>query len=485
MSAELTPLQMAVVGHTNAGKTSLVRTLLRSNDFGEVDDRGGTTHTVVSAPLTADGRTLILLHDSPGLENAPELLDWLDQHRGARHDGPARLRELFDDPRARARFDQETRVLELMSGVDVALYVLDAREPVLEKYRDELAILGNCAKPIVVVLNFTASAESRAGEWRQALAGLALHTVVDFDAAVRDPATEWRLYRKLRAQLDAFAPLLDDWLDHRRREEDQRRQAGLTAIAELLIDVAACRRVVPVRASDQGVTGLQDAVRRREQSCVETLLDLYRFGDTDYRYEALPLHDAQWRDDPFDPETVRHYGIRTGGYLSAGVGGGAAFDLSTGGLSLGAATLAGTLAGAGAGLLHGFGPNAYSRLRGYRRLGVDEAALQLLARRQTDLLAALIRRGHASRSILKPDRVAEPQAAPRLPRILRRARHHPAWSHLNPEPRNDATRAAAVRELSHALGHSVPETPRAEDPGTNHMGQQRLGNAGPGTAPAR
>lgn len=462
MNAQITPLQMAVVGHTNAGKTSLVRTLLRSNDFGEVDDRGGTTHTVVSAPLTADGHTLILLHDSPGLENAPELLDWLDQRRGARHDGPARLRELFDDPRARVRFDQETRVLELMSGVDVALYVLDAREPVLEKYRDELAILGNCAKPIVVVLNFTASADSRATEWRKALAGLALHTVVDFDAAVRDPATEWHLYRKLRAQLDTFAHLLDGWLDHRQREEAERRQAALTAIAELLIDVAACRRVAPVRESGQALQTLQEAVRRREQSCVETLLDLYRFGDTDYRYEALPLSDAQWRDDPFDPETLRHYGIRTGGYLSAGVGSGAAFDLSTGGLSLGAATLAGTLAGAGAGLLHGFAPNAYSRLRGYRRLGVDEAALQLLARRQTDLLGALIRRGHANRSILNPTSVADRGETLRLPRVLRRARHHPAWSSLNREPRHDAARAAAISAVHRALGPRVPAPAAAE-----------------------
>lgn len=467
MSSDVTPLQMAVVGHTNAGKTSLVRTLLRSNDFGEVDDRGGTTRTVVSAPLTADGNTLILLHDSPGLENAPELLDWLEYRRVGRHDGPARIRELREDPCARDRFDQETRVLELMSTVDVALYVLDAREPVLEKYRDELAILGDCARPIVVVLNFTASPESRAQEWRTALAGLALHTVVDFDAAVRDPATEWRLYRKLRAQLDAFAPLLDTWLDHRRREEAERRQAGLTAIAELLIDTAACRRAVPTRESGQALKELQTGVRRREQGCVETLLDLYRFGDTEYRYESLPLSDSQWRDDPFDPETLRHYGVRTGGYLGAGVGSGAAFDLTTGGLSLGAGTVAGVLAGAGASLVHGLGPRAYSRLRGYRHLGIDDAALQLLASRQTDLLTALIQRGHASRGALTTNPTDRTEAI-RLPHALRRARHHPAWSTLNRERHHDAARAAAVRSLSRALGNRVPqpETPTTEGPAT-------------------
>lgn len=467
MSTDVTPLQMAVVGHTNAGKTSLVRTLLRSNDFGEVDDRGGTTRSVLTAPLTADGRTLILLHDSPGLENAPELLDWLDQRNSRRHDGPERLRELLDDPHARERFDQEARVLDLMSEINVALYVLDAREPVLEKYRDELAILGDCARPIVVVLNFTASPESREQEWRTALAGLGLHTVVDFDAAVRDPATEWRLYLKLRAQLDAFAPLLDQWLDHRRHEEAERRQAALTAIAELLIDAAACSRTVPVRESEQALKEIQTAVRRREQGCVETLLDLYRFGDAEYRGDNLPLSGGEWRQDPFDPETLRHYGIRTGGYLSAGVGGGAAFDLTTGGLSLGAGTLAGTLAGAGASLVHGLGPRTYNRLRGYRHLGIDDAALQLLARRQTDLLAALIQRGHANRNALTTTTTEHPEAT-RLPHALRRARHHPTWSTLNRDRHHDAARAAAVNSLTRALGRRVPqpESPTTERPPT-------------------
>ena len=32
-------IEIAVVGHTNAGKTSLLRTLTRRRDFGEVSDR--------------------------------------------------------------------------------------------------------------------------------------------------------------------------------------------------------------------------------------------------------------------------------------------------------------------------------------------------------------------------------------------------------------------------------------------------------------
>ena len=40
------PLKLAVVGHTNVGKTSLLRTLTRDVGFGEVSHRPSTTRHV-------------------------------------------------------------------------------------------------------------------------------------------------------------------------------------------------------------------------------------------------------------------------------------------------------------------------------------------------------------------------------------------------------------------------------------------------------
>jgi hypothetical protein len=77
------------------GKTSLVRTLLRSGDFGQVADRGGTTRQVTSSSLTAADEVLVELFDSPGLENAPELIDTLELLSGQRHDGPERIAMLL------------------------------------------------------------------------------------------------------------------------------------------------------------------------------------------------------------------------------------------------------------------------------------------------------------------------------------------------------------------------------------------------------
>lgn len=446
-------LRIAVVGHTNTGKTSLVRTLTHNRAFGQVEDRGGTTRQVTVTALGIGEKTLIELYDSPGLENAPALLDWLETQAGERHDGPDRVARLLDDPQARIRFDHEARVLELMLAVDIGLYVIDAREPVLEKYQDELAILALCARPLIAVLNFTAHPASRETEWRDALARVGLHTTLSFDAVVRDPATERRLFEKLGSLLDRFGDTLGKWLAAREREEAERRGAALEAIAELLLDAAACRREYRRDNKSQRereIASLRTAVSRREQACVETLLDLYRFGREDYAEHELPLVDGRWPVNPLDPEALRHYGIHAGSHAGAGAGIGAIFDISTGGLSLGAGTLIGTLAGAGAGLFRGAGDQLVERLSGTARLAVDDAALRLLAWRQIRLLQQLTRRGHAANQPLAAA-TEDRWRTERLPSVLNRARLHPEWSSLNPGLVAGSDRAAALQRLCHFL----------------------------------
>ncbi len=450
-------LKIAVVGHTNTGKTSLVRTLTRNRKFGQVMDRGGTTRQIVSTELRVEGRPLIELYDSPGLENAPELIEWMDQQPGDRHDGPARIDRLLRDSSARNRFDQEARVLELLRAVDVGLYVIDAREPVLEKYQDELAILGQCARPLVAVLNFTASDASLETQWREALAGVTLHTVMAFDVTVRDPASEQRLFEKLKSQLDRFVPTLDAWLDQMARDEDRRLTAATRTIAALLMDAAAARRRIhasPDNAAAEELAALQAEVRRREQACVETLLDLYRFSQDDYQDHDLPLADGRWEEDLFDPETLRRHGISAGKHLGMGAGAGAVFDVATGGLSLGAGTLIGALAGSGVGLVRGFGGRAIDRLRGLTTVAIDDAALALLHRRQCYLLQCLRRRGHASQVPVRANATQRPHDQS-LPVLLRRARHHPAWSSLNQNPDlsgRESTLTSLARELRDTMG---------------------------------
>ncbi|MBA4265439.1 MAG: hypothetical protein C0453_10180, partial [Comamonadaceae bacterium] len=72
-------VHIAVVGHTNAGKTSLLRTLTRQARFGEVSDRPGTTRHVEAIGLKVDGVTRVRYFDTPGLEDSVALQHHLRQ----------------------------------------------------------------------------------------------------------------------------------------------------------------------------------------------------------------------------------------------------------------------------------------------------------------------------------------------------------------------------------------------------------------------
>ena len=151
MNTPESPLQLAVVGHTNTGKTSLMRTLLRDAAFGEVKNAAATTRHVETAGIGSTHATLVQLYDTPGLEDAGGVLDWLDTHTQAQADGIDRIRAFLAAPAAQNEFSQEAKVLRQLAASDAALYVVDAREPVLPKYKDELAVLSLCARPIMPV----------------------------------------------------------------------------------------------------------------------------------------------------------------------------------------------------------------------------------------------------------------------------------------------------------------------------------------------
>lgn len=446
------PLKLAVVGHTNVGKTSLLRTLTRDVSFGEVSHRPSTTRHVEGARLSVDGQALVELYDTPGLEDAIALLAHLDRldGPGERLDGPARIGRFLHGSEARQRFEQEAKVLRQLQASDAGLYVIDAREPVLAKYRDELEVLAACGKPLLPVLNFVASGSPREPQWRDALARLGLHALVRFDSVAPAEDGEQRLYQSLALLLEPARHTLERLLHDHQQQRVRRRAAAHQLIAQLLIDCAACRRGVNNEQQADAVTALRQAVRDREQRCVEALLLLYGFRRADASAGDLPLLDGRWGDDLFNPETLRQLGVKVGGGLATGAAAGAGIDLMVGGLTLGLAALAGAVAGGALQTARGYGGRLLGKLKGHRELTVDDAVLRLLALRQSQLVEALEARGHAAMAAINvhtPD--AERWRKGKLPMELTKARAHPAWSTLNRGAKpEDEERLRAVQSLA-------------------------------------
>ncbi len=448
------PLKLAVVGHTNVGKTSLLRTLTRDVGFGDVSHRPSTTRHVEGARLSVDGEALLELYDTPGLEDAIALLDYLERldRPGERLDGPARLGRFLEGSEARQRFEQEAKVLRQLFASDAGLYVIDAREPVLAKYRDELAVLASCGKPLLPVLNFVSSAQQREPDWREALARLGLHALVRFDSVAPPEDGERRLYESLALLLETSRGRLERLIADQQAQREARKQSAARLISELLLDCAACRRSV---ATDSGqvqaaIDDLRKAVRQREQRCVESLLKLYAFRREDASASDLPLMDGRWGDDLFNPETLKLLGVRVGGGIAAGAAAGAGVDLLVGGITLGAAALVGAIAGGALQTARSYGGRLMDKFKGQRELTVDDAVLRLLALRQRQLLQALEVRGHAAMESIKlTEPLDKTWREGKLPEALHKARAHPQWSSLNPGAKlNQSERQEQVEDLA-------------------------------------
>lgn len=449
-------IKIALVGHTNTGKTSLLRTLTRDATFGEVADRPGTTRHVEGARLRLDGRPVLEWFDTPGMEDSIALLEYLERldSPGERLDGPARIRRFLDTPEAHGRYEQEARVLTKMLDCDAALYVIDARDPVLGKHRDELAILAACGRPLLPVLNFVNAPAHRADEWRDAMARLGLHAVVEFDTVAPPLDGEQRLYAKLGVLLDRHAGALARLSDSLAAQRRERHAAAYELVADLLIDVAALHLSSPSDEAELGAASsqLRDQIRQREQTCVNALLALYNFRATDYADDDLPLQGERWGMDLFHPQALKDMGVQVGMGAAAGAMAGAAVDLMSAGLSLGTGMLIGAAAG---GLWQGvekLGKRVAGKLRGYREISVDDAVLRLLALRQRQLIEALERRGHAAREPLRLDLPSDDawRKGP-LPDALKEARSRPEWSALGKHYEDSDRRKRMLLELAKTL----------------------------------
>jgi len=462
-------IRIAVVGHTNAGKTSLLRTLTRRVNFGEVSQRPGTTRHVESVDLDVNGEAAVRFFDTPGLEDAVALREHLagfDQQATP----PERIRQFLQGPEAHGVFEQEAKVLRTMLDIDAAFLVIDVREPVLPKFRDEIELLNACARPVLPVLNFVRDTTSREPAWKELLSAYGLHVQVCFDAAAPFVGAERDLYTDLatllrdrRDQLRGVADFLDT-------EADQRRQSACTRIAGLLVDAASVRRTVSATefadtARRQAlVAALQKTVFDKAQRCTDDLLALYGFRQGDADEAPLPMIEGRWTLDFFSPEAMKDAGLRLGKGAVIGAAVGVVADLAVAGISLGAgAALGGAIGGA---VSQGWGPlgrKLANKLRDVHELTVEDGVLFMLVAWQLKLAQALERRGHAATQRIAAETPengdAPTRAAAAAVRGAQPARNHPEWeaagiaarSFWRPSPQREALVADLSRVLQPAF----------------------------------
>ncbi len=454
------PTRIAVVGHTNAGKTSLLRTLTRRVNFGEVSERPGTTRHVETVDLVIDGAPVVRFFDTPGLEDAVALREHLEVFDKSLTP-PDRIRRFLQGPEAHGVFEQEAKVLRALLDVDAAFLVIDAREPVLPKFRAEIELLNACARPVLPVLNFVRHPANREAAWRDLLSAYGLHVVVRFDAAAPFVGSERELYRDLSTLLRDRRALLDSVAVSLEAEFAQRRQAACRRIAELLVDATAMRRAATgdefadERGRKRLIADLQKSLFDKAQRCADDLLALFGFREGDADEASLPLLEGRWTMDFFHPEALKDAGILLGKGVAVGAAVGVVADIALAGLSLGTgAALGGAIGGAMSQGLGPLGRKLANKLRDVHELTVEDRVLFVLMGWQLRLLRALEHRGHAAvdRIATSTANATDQRALVELVRAAQPARSHPDWeSGLRLRWRESPQRQDLVMQFAHRV----------------------------------
>ena len=371
-------IALSLISHTNAGKTTLARTLLR-RDIGEVRDAPHTTSEPTRYPLieSPEGDAL-QLWDTPGFGDSARLA-----RRLAQQGNPVGwfLSEVWDRYRDRTFWLSQQAVRNVRDQADVVLYLVNASEPPEDAgyLGPELDVLRWIGKPVLVLLNQVGAprpAEVEAAEvdrWRAALATRdEVATVLTLDAFARCWVQEIVLLRALAAAVaeekrPAGERLIAAW---QARRDAQFAQAMAALAAPIARAACAVETLTRRRLRDTLREALRSLVSdpqesEEQQRAARALAERLDADLRESTERLIALHGlAGHAADEVRQRLLAHLRADTpmpegksaalAGVLSGALSGLAA-DLAAGGLTFGAGALLGALAGAagGAGLARG------------------------------------------------------------------------------------------------------------------------------------
>jgi Domain of unknown function (DUF3482)/50S ribosome-binding GTPase len=191
MNGAPTSIALSLVSHTNAGKTTLARTLL-GRDIGEVRDAPHVTEfaDVFTMLETPQGESM-RLWDTPGFGDSVRLAKRLRESSGAMG---WFLSEVWDRWRDRPFWASQQALRNVRDEADVMLYLVNASEaPEAAGYvQPEMELLAWVGKPVIVLLNQLGAPREAAMEgaeleqWRRHLAAFVhVKAVLPLDAFAR------------------------------------------------------------------------------------------------------------------------------------------------------------------------------------------------------------------------------------------------------------------------------------------------------------
>lgn len=375
---------LSLISHTNVGKTTLARTLLRQ-DVGEVRDAPHVTaENTVFTMIEAQGHRL-QLWDTPGFGDTGRLLKRL---RRESNTVLWFLSQAWDRFREKALWHSQQALKNVREEADVVLYLVNAAEtPGGAAYvEQEMEILGWLKKPVLVLLNQTGPARAIADElaeveaWRSEMKRFAIvREVLPLDAFARCWVQEDHLMDVVAQVVPeekqaCFEMLQRAW--HRRHMEvfddsmrslaelltasvldgvEVKRSGVWQSTVKLLVDKVSTALGMEARAMDSELAVARDtmvkALATRMEEATNKLISVHGLsGRSGQRLLDVSQEHFQ------TPQRVSESIWGAMGGVATGAMTGLWADLHAGGFTLGGGMIAGAVAGAvgGYALAHGF-----------------------------------------------------------------------------------------------------------------------------------
>ncbi len=364
-AASANTINLSLVSHTNAGKTTLVRTLLQQ-DVGEVRDAAHVTEVATGYVMLQDGPRTLMVWDTPGFGDTARLVSRL---RASGNPIGWFLGQVWDRFRDRPLWSSQQAVRNARDEADVVLYLVNASEdPASAAYVPlEMEVLAWVGKPIVLLLNQTGppgeSGQVEERRWSEHLASTGLvRATLALDAFARCWVQERTLLHTITPLVDERQQLtMSSFVEIWTQRNLERYQTSMRILAEQLAIIACDREEIGDRKWHDAVRGAvtnpagsdSSAEAKRAMGRLGERVDQAVRGSTDRLIELHGLSGRaaqevlkRMREDYTEAGPAREGIAAVLGGLVSGAAGGLAADVAAGGLTLGAGMLVGGILGA-------------------------------------------------------------------------------------------------------------------------------------------
>lgn len=346
MTVRAHPL-IAVIGHPNEGKSSVLSTLTE-DDTVVVNDYPGETTRCHYFPVEINGTVVLELVDTPGFQNPQRILEWM-RANGKTDD--ALLRDFLATFADQEAFHHDCELMQPLVQGAALIYVVDCSRPLLPVDEAEMEILRLVNKPRMAVINFKDDDRDYLPAWTSAFRRH-FNVIREFNAHHARFEERIALLETLKAIEQNWEPQINRAIEAFRQNWDYRRQQAVDAICEyltgalqLVIEQPLAKGADPEPVKALVLDRYRSTLVSRERQLFDALRGLYHHHSFNFELPAQSI----LQEDLFSEVTWEVLGLTRKQLLVAaagmGAGIGVALDAASLGMSTGLFAAAGALVG--------------------------------------------------------------------------------------------------------------------------------------------